>query len=397
MKKICLIFLEQPSIPIRPYRFFEIGEHAPYWDGNAVISRLRKEADICFNPINQLLLRQIRSCKDQIRVTVYLSGLTADLLKLNANDGYELFQQLAGTGCVEFLSGTYSWSLSSQFHPTAFRRQMSDHCKCMEQMTGKKRSDVFINSGLFYDNRLGQALTESGMKGVITEGEKQLLGWRTPDKLYSDKQLPAMRIFFRNPGLNDEFLRQLTDDNPQGSISKQMFSPEKLLPSGEDEQLFNLIIPYNLHRQTGGFSSGNLRILDQLFNTVTHSSAIQFHTPSDLLDQGSDIDTIQTEYSMPPEGGNNFLMYEPDNDLQRESVSKLYEMSEKMEKVTDLALWQEWNYLQSSFHTGNMSTRSLNTGPANTKNPFSSPFEAFIHYMNILNDFNLKLDQFARK
>jgi alpha-amylase len=267
----------------------------------------------------------------------------------------------------------------------------------MERFTGRKRSDVFINSGLFYDNHLGHILAEEGMKGVITEGEKQLLGWRSPDKLYADKQLPSVRIFFRNPGMNDEFLRQLTDNKPQGSISKQMFSPEKLLPSGEDEQLFNLIIPYNLLHQAGGYASGNLRILDQLFNTGTHSSAIRFHSPSDLLDQEADIDTVRTEYTMPAEGGNNFLMYEPDNDLQREALSKLYEMSEKMEKVTDHALWQEWNYLQSSFHTENMSNRYLKAESANTKNPFSSPFEAFIHHMNILNDFNLKLDQLARK
>jgi alpha-amylase len=260
----------------------------------------------------------------------------------------------------------------------------------MNQLTGKKRSDVFINSGLFYDNRLGHILAEAGMKGVITEGEKQLLGWRSPDTHYADKQLPSMRIFFRNPGLNDEFLRQLTDDKPQGSIAKQTFSPEKLLPSGEDEQLFNLIIPYKLLRQPGGYSSGNLHILDHLFNSLTHSSAIQFCTPSDLLDQGTDVTTVQTERTTPAEGVNNFLMYEPDNELQREALSKLYEMTEKMEKVTDQALLQQWNFLQSSFHTDNMSTRYLNVGSANTVNPFSSPFDAFIHYMNILNDFSLR-------
>lgn len=90
-------------------------------------------------------------------------------------------------------------------------------------------------------------------------------------------------------------------------------------------------------------------------------------------------------------------MYEPGNELQQEALTKLYEMTGKMELIADPEVWQEWNFLQSAVHPGHMATNCPDGTHSGTNNPFPSPFDAFIIYMNILNDFNLKLEQLAKK
>jgi len=393
MNKICLILSLHQSLPLRPYRFFEIGDHAPYRDEDALVKNTSSLAHCSYLPVNQLLLRHIKNSKNQLRVAIYLSGLTAGNLEKYAEEAYDSFRQLADTGCVEFLSGTFSWSLASLFEPAAFLRQMNDHRQSMERLTGRRASDVFINTGLYYDNRIGALLTGAGMEGVITEGDKQLLGWKSPDALYSDVRFPGLKMFFTSPERNAAFLQPFSASKDQKQSGKFRTIQEEFQADGEDSRLFNLMLPYNLLSQQKGQASGNLHLLDHFLYTALRSPALEFCSPSDLLHLRTGIPVVQTDRMLPVEGGNNFLIYDPDNDLQQEALTRLYEMTGKMGKITDPAIWHEWNFLQSSCHIEYMANNYCNPEPAQASDPCSTPYGAFINFMNVLNDFNLKLDQ----
>jgi len=348
-------------------------------------------------PLSQLLLRQIQNKREKIKVAIYLSGMTAALLEKHAPGYTHVFRQLADTGCVEFLSGTYSWSLASLYNPAAFQRQISDHRQCLEKLTGAETSGVFLNTGLIYNHQTGAQLQLAGMQGAITEGNKQLLGWKSPDALYLDSHIPGMKLFLNNPDLNRQLLQLLTGSKTNQRSSLTGSVQDEILTPGDKDQQVNLVVPSEILRQPEGHSSGNLHLLDYFLYKAGQSAGIQCCTPSDLLKSGTSPEALMVDHCFPPEEKNNFLMFEPDNELQQEALSKLYDLYEKMEKITEPAIWWEWNLLQSAVHFGYMSTNSDIRIASGNNHPYPSPFDAFIIYMNILNDFNLKLEQLAKK
>ena len=53
-----------------------------------------------------------------------------------------------------------------------------------------------------------------------------------------------------------------------------------------------------------------------------------------------------------------------------------------------------WNFLQTSDHFYYMATKWLSDGDVHSYfNPYGSPYEAFINYMNVLSDFEIEVDK----
>jgi alpha-amylase len=84
------------------------------------------------------------------------------------------------------------------------------------------------------------------------------------------------------------------------------------------------------------------------------------------------------------------------NGMQKEAFEKLYNLSQQMAKCSDTELIKDWNYLQVSDHFYYMSTKLFSDGEVHSYfNPFDSPYEAFINYMNVLSDFKIRLNSFV--
>ena len=79
------------------------------------------------------------------------------------------------------------------------------------------------------------------------------------------------------------------------------------------------------------------------------------------------------------------------NPMQREAVDKLYSVAERVRIIDDPALNLDWMYLQASNNFRMMSTKQSNVGVE--RGIFSSPFDAFSNYMNILGDFLSRVRQ----
>ena len=81
------------------------------------------------------------------------------------------------------------------------------------------------------------------------------------------------------------------------------------------------------------------------------------------------------------------------NPLQEQAFNKLYSLQEKVNQSNDPALMQDFNYLQVSDHFYYMSTKFFSDGEVHSYfNPYDTPYEAFINYMNVLSDFTLRVN-----
>ena len=73
------------------------------------------------------------------------------------------------------------------------------------------------------------------------------------------------------------------------------------------------------------------------------------------------------------------------NPMQREAFNKLYSIADRVRIANDPRINQDWDYLQASNNFRFMTTKPSNVGL--DRGIYSSPFDAFTNYMNILGDF----------
>jgi alpha-amylase len=82
------------------------------------------------------------------------------------------------------------------------------------------------------------------------------------------------------------------------------------------------------------------------------------------------------------------------NELQVAALDKLYSLAGKVNKCEDELIKKDWEYLQSSDHFYYMATKFFSDGAVHAYfNPYETPYDAFMNYMNVLSDFEIRLSK----
>lgn len=115
----------------------------------------------------------------------------------------DLLHQLNDTGCCEFLCEPYSHGLSSLANEECFREEVSRMSAKIKQVFGQTPK-VFRNSSLIYSNEIGSVVASMGFKGILTEGAKHVLGWKSPHYVYHCAYNPNLKILLRDFKLSDD-------------------------------------------------------------------------------------------------------------------------------------------------------------------------------------------------
>ncbi len=392
MKSLCLSFQVHQPVHFRRYRFFDIGSGHYYYDDYSNENRIRRVASECYLPANDFLLQQINRMEGRLKVAFYLSGVTLDQFRLYAPEVTESFQKLAGTGCVGFLGGTYSHSLAVLGSQEAFTAQVLQHQEAMAGLAGQNPV-VFQNPGLLYSDELGARVAGLGFRGMLTEGAGHILGWKSPRFLYCNAIHPRLKILMRHVRLSGELSRL----HGAAATSGNLFTPAgflaQILDPEDPGDLVNIAIDYETFDGIRHTKSGMLRFLDHFFLLAGQSETLRFVTPGEITDEQQPVSLIHVPHPVSWAGEESGLSPWSGNDLQEEALNKLYSLVPLVEKCNDRHLLNDWNYLQISDHFRYMSDSPFNGPVHNNANPFLTPWEAFINYMNVLNDFTLRLEQ----
>ena len=85
-------------------------------------------------------------------------------------------------------------------------------------------------------------------------------------------------------------------------------------------------------------------------------------------------------------------------DLCGESLEELYALEAKVRKSGDEHLMNVFRRLQESDHLYYMCTKFFSDGAVHSYfNPYDTPYEAFINYMNVLSDFEIRVENLIKK
>lgn len=392
MKSICLSLQVHQPFRFRRYRFFDIGNDHYYYDDYSNDAILQRVADKAYLPGNKLLLKLIDKLEGKFKVSFAISGTALEQFELYAPEVLESFQDLAKTGCVEFLSETYSHSLTSLKDAATFKDQVKQHDERIFGLFGQKPK-VFRNTEMIYSNEIGELVSKMGYKAMLTEGAKQVLGWKSPNFLYVNALNPRLKILMRNFKLSDDLAFRFSN----GNWSEYPLTAEKFIgwlnKLEKTEEVVNLFLSYESFGERQPAESGIFEFLEAFATQVVKSDELAFATPTEIVEKLQPISVVNVPESISWADEERDLTAWLGNGMQKEAFNKLYELSSRMKRCRDDELLKDWNYLQVSDHFYYMSTKhSLDGSQNRSQNPFDSPYDAFINYMNVLSDFKMRLN-----
>ncbi|MFV0378921.1 MAG: glycoside hydrolase family 57 protein [Mangrovibacterium sp.] len=394
MRAICLNFQVHQPFRFRRYRFFDIGNDHYYYDDYSNETIMRKAADQSYLPANKIIMSLIKKYKDTFKVSFSISGTALEQFELYAPEVLDSFIELAKTGQVEFTAGPYSQSLVALKNPDLFKQQVERHAALMEELFGK-RPTVLANSEKIYSDDISLMAAEMGYNTVLTEGAKHVLGWKSPNYLYCSAANPRVKLLMRNFPLSDDlsfrFGNQAWSEYPL-TADKYL----KWLNTNTKDEVFNIFLDYDVF---GGFqpkSTGIFSFLESLPAAVAKQKNLKFAFPSEAAAMLQPVSAVTVSHPISWSNEERDLSIWLGNELQQEAFNKLYKLESRVKQVDDKNLKKDWDYLQVCDHFYFMNTRFFSSAASQLKyNPFESPYEAFINYMNVLSDFELRLNSFV--
>ncbi len=392
MKNICLYFQVHQPFRFRRYRFFDIGNDHYYYDDYTNEGVLNKVAQKCYLPANKLLLKLLKKYDGKFKVSFSISGVAIDQFKLYAPEVLESFQELAKTGNVEFLSETYSHSLVALKDKDEFEYQIKKHSDTINELFGQK-PEVFRNTELIYSDELGSMVYSLGYKGMLAEGAKHVLGWKSPNFMYTNVINPRLKVLLKNFTLSDDIAFRFSNHD----WSEHPLTAEKYIGwlSGlsPKEELVNLFMDYETFGEHQWKETGIFDFLERLPEVALNTNDIGFITPGEAVKQIQPISAIHVPNPTSWADEERDLTAWLGNEMQYEAFDKLYALLPKIKKCTDADILKDWAYLQVSDHFYYMSTKFFSDGDVHAYfNPYEVPYEAFMNYMNVLSDFTLRLN-----
>lgn len=397
MKSVCFLFQIHQPFRLRRYRFFDIGADHYYYDDFTNDSVMSAIAAKSYLPANRVLLKLAEQLGDKLKVSFSISGTALEQFEMYAPEVIESFQQLAKTGCVEFLAETYSHSLVSLKSESVFRQQVQLHSDKIVALFGQK-PEVFRNTEMIYSDQIGAKVSEMGFNGIVTEGAKQVLGWKSPGFLYVNSVNPRLKILMRNYKLSDDIAFRFSNKNwaeyplTAGKFVKWMLS------APEQDELVNIFVSYEAFGERHTEETGIFEFLEELIYETVKNPQLKLSTPSEVVKKLQPVSALNITNAISWADEERDLTAWLGNEMQKEAFEKLFGLSDQMAGCTDNSLLADWNYLQTSDHFFYMSTKVSSDGDVHKYfNPFGSPYEAFINYMNVLSDFSLRLGKYSNQ
>ncbi len=391
-KAICLYFEVHQPFRLRRYRFFEMGHEHYYYDDFMNESILRKIAAHCYLPANRILLDLLRKHKGKFKVTFSLTGIVIDQFRLYAPEVLDSFRELAETGYVEFLGETNSHSLASLMKKESFIKQVSIHSEKMKEFLGVEPTSI-RNTELIYSDEIGSWMAEMGYKATVTEGAKHILGWKSPNFLYCNAINPRLKVLLRNYTLSDDisfrFSNKAWNSYPL-TADKYASWLKGIAPTSE---IVNIFMDYETFGEHQKKETGIMDFLKHLPDAIIKKTPFSFMTVSEVADNYQPVSVLHVPSPISWADEERDLTAWMGNELQTAAVSKLYSLSDRVSRCGSDELMRDWVYLQSSDHFYYMSTKFFSDGEVHAYfNPYENPYQAFMNYMNVLSDYELRLN-----
>ena len=387
MPAICFYFQVHQPYRLRHYTVFDIGKSHHYEDVDANKSILHKVAHKCYLPMNALIKELIDKYQGAFRVSYSFSGTVLDQFEEYCPEVLASFQQLANTGCVEILDETYAHSLAFLYSKDEFEQQVLLHRTRIEQLFGQSPT-CFRNTELVYNNHLAKIIETMGYESILAEGADQILDWRSPNFIYQPSNCHKLKLLLRNYTLSDDIAFRFSNKGWQEfPLTAEKFAAWEHQTSAQAE-VINLFVDYETFGEHQWESTGIFDFMRALPHHVLQHQDFSFLTPTEVVRSMAPTAKLHVEKPISWADAERDLTAWIGNDMQQDAMEGVYKLEPLVRQVNNDALLLTWRRLQTSDHFYYMCTKWFSDGDVHKYfNPYGTPYEAYINYMNILADF----------
>ena len=383
MKTICLYFEIHQIIHLKRYRFFDIGTDHYYYDDFENERSISDIAERSYIPALNVLQQMIQEHGKYFKVAFSLSGVGIEQLEMHAPQVLEKLQELNNTGCVEFLAEPYSHGLSALVNEECFAADVKKQMAKMQEYFGQTPT-VIRNSSLIYSDEIGLQASQMGFKGMLTEGAKHVLGWKSPHYVYNCALAPNLKLLLRDVNLSDDISLRFNNSEWEGYPLFADNYIDKIASLPDEEQIINIFMELSALGIAQPLSSNILQFINAL-PACAKQKGITFATPTEICMKTKSVGALDVPDTLSWVDEERDVSCWLGNPMQREAFNKLYSVADRVRIANDPRINQDWDYLQASNNFRFMTTKPSNVGL--DRGIYSSPFDAFTNYMNILGDF----------
>ncbi len=387
MPSICMYFQVHQPVRLRNYTVFDIGNSHDYFDDERNKFYLERVARKCYLPANQKIMEMINETSGSFRVSYSITGILMDALEKWFPNVLESFQELVDTGAVELFDETYHHSLSYLVSEKEFRDQVSMHRKRVKELFGVRPS-VFRNTEAMYGNDVAKTVESMGYKGIIAEGLGHILGWRSPNHVYTPPG-SSISVLLRNFKLSDDVgFRFSTKDWSEWPLTADKYATWL---SSADGEVINLFLDYETFGEHQWEDTGIFNFLEHLPREAMKYSNLDFVTASEAVDKYKPVGVFDVPYISSWADVNRDLSAWLENEMQQEAFRQVRELEGLARSVGGKAL-ESWRKLLTSDHFYYMCTKWFADGDVHKYfNCYNTPYDAFMNYMNVLKDLRATL------
>lgn len=401
MNDVTFYFQVHQPFRLRDYRFFDIARSADYFDDAENERILKRVAEKCYLPMNALLLRAIERHDGAFRCAYSISGTALDQFELWSPETLDSFRALAETGHVEFLAETSQHSLSALYDEDEFRLQVEEQARRVEELFGRAPT-VFRNTELVIDNRIARIAEELGFVGILGEGADHLLGWRSPLDVYRPEECESIKALLRAYRLSDDIAFRFSNRGwqhwPLHVDTYHSWLEDAV--AGKSDQVIGLFMDYETFGEHQWEDTGIFDFMDGLTDAVVASDTLRFRTPTEVFESADPIGRIDVSHPVSWADAERDLTAWLGNHMQRAANEVVWDLAPRVRRAAAEGqddLLQKWRRITTSDHLYYMCMKWFTDGDVHKYfSPYASPHDAFITFMNVLDDLRRRIVDIPR-
>lgn len=384
MASVCFYFQVHQPFRLRRYSVFDTGSN--YFDDYKNEQICRKVAHKCYLPANRLMLDLIKRFDGRFKVAYSLTGVVMDQFERWAPEVLSTFHALAETGCVEFLSETYYHSLSFLYSREEFAEQIKKHSQKIQHLFGQKPR-VFRNTELIYNNDVAAFVRGLGFDGVVCEGADHILGYRSPNYLYSAPGVQGLKVLTKNYRLSDDIAFRFGNrDWNEWPLTAPKFANWVSQVNGNGYTV-NLFMDYETLGEHQWEDTGIFEFLRHMPEEILRHHDNNFKTPSEVIDSYSASGDMDAPHMISWADTERDLSAWLGNAMQSNALYELYRMESLVRETADEEILSDWRKMQTSDHFYYMCTKWFADGDVHKYfNPYDSPYDSYINFMNVMDN-----------
>jgi alpha-amylase len=339
------------------------------------------------------LLSKLLDTHPDFKISLSITGDFIDQAEQWAPDVIESFKKLVATGRVEIAGETYYHSMAFFFSKHEFEAQVDLHRQKIQELFGVTPT-AFRNTELAYNDALAQWADDAGYQTILAEGWDPVLEWRSPDYVYRPKDTEKIRLLTKNYRLSDDIAFRFSN---QG-WAEYPLTADKFLswtrPGASEAPLLNLFMDYETFGEHQWGDTGIFNFFEEFVNQWAGQQDTSFYTVTEAAEAHEPTGELSMPDTVTWADSERDLSAWLGNDMQQEIARYLYALEADVLRSNDEVLIRDWRYLQSSDLLYYLSTKWLDDGDVHTYfSPYSSPYDAFLYYMNAIRDIRWRVMQ----